>query len=161
MSERRHLRPGHHWVCEFGDAGNGSCEEMACSGMDARAWKLHKGTRYYNGEAAIVVKRWFHRTDDDPSGRTFVEWDPKGPNVAADAPPVAMLFNSIKLRAVFGAEDFRQVLPLGTQTRARTGARVQQLEGVGKIRYILQESRDETARDACIAAGSVLHAGLA
>ena len=121
--------------------------------------KLYKGTRYYNGEAAIVVKRWFHRTDDDPLGRTFVEWDPKGPDVAADAPPVEMLINSIKLCAVF--------LELKTSNRSclqvckrvhtqATGAVVQQLAGVGKIRYILQESRDESARDACIAAGSVL-----
>ena len=64
-----------------------------------------------------------------------------------------MLFNSIKLRAVFGIEDFKEVMPLGMQTR---GARVLQLQGVGVTRYILQESRDETARDACIAAGSVL-----
>ena len=85
--------------------------------------KLYKGTRYYNGEAAIVVKRWFHRTDDDPLGRTFVEWDPKGPDVAADAPPVEMLINSIKLRAVFGVEDFKQVLPPGVQTCAHTGDR--------------------------------------
>ena len=76
--------------------------------------------------------------------------------MAADAPPVEMLINSIKLRAVFGVEDFKQVLPPGMQTHARTGAGVQQLAGVGKIRYILQESRDESARDACIAAGSVL-----
>jgi hypothetical protein len=27
--EDAHMRPGHHWFCEFGDAGNGtSCEKQ-------------------------------------------------------------------------------------------------------------------------------------
>ena len=57
------------------------------------------------------------------------------------------------MRAVFGVEHFKVVMPPGMQTRS---ASVQQLEGLGKRRYILQEAKDEAARDACIAAGSVL-----
>ena len=30
-SERRHLRPGHHWIFEFGDAGDGSCVKKQSS----------------------------------------------------------------------------------------------------------------------------------
>ena len=33
-------------------------------------------TLFSDGESALVVKRWFHRADDDATGCTFVEWDP-------------------------------------------------------------------------------------
>ena len=109
-SERRHLRPGHFWICELGDAGEGKGSFEQSFSLAPRSWKEYKGTRFYDGESALVVKRWFHRTDDDASGCTFVEWDPKKDS-APDAPPAAMLINSSKLRDIFGSEQFKRIVP--------------------------------------------------
>ena len=107
------------------------------------------------------MKRWFHRTLDDASGCTFVEWDPTK-DVVPGAPPAAMLINSCKVRAVFGPEKFKKVTPppldLGVAGGTRGRARVQQLEGVeqdlSKIRYVFHSEMDEIARDRCVACGA-------
>uniref|UniRef100_A0A7S0Q7Q9 Uncharacterized protein n=1 Tax=Coccolithus braarudii TaxID=221442 RepID=A0A7S0Q7Q9_9EUKA len=120
------------------------------------------GVRLQNGESALKVQRWFHRTDDDASGCTFIEWDLKKDS-ALGAPPVAMIINSCKKCAVFGVEKFKKVTPppldLGAAGRTRGGgARVRQLEGVvqdlDQVRYIFNPETDEVARDACIACGA-------
>ena len=67
-SERKHFQPGHHWIFEFGDAGGDKGSFLESFKLAPRCWKLYEGTRFYDGEAALKVKRWFHRTDDDPSG---------------------------------------------------------------------------------------------
>jgi hypothetical protein len=42
-----HMRPGHHWLCEFGDAGDGtSCEKEFK--LANRRSEDYKGTRFYN-----------------------------------------------------------------------------------------------------------------
>ena len=76
-----------HWLCEFGDAGNDtSCE---------RQFNLdHRGTRFYNQDSVLVIKRWFNRVEEDASGLTFQEWTP---DVDTSRPPVAMLINSSEL----------------------------------------------------------------
>mmetsp|Transcript_57590 Transcript_57590/g.158172 ORF Transcript_57590/g.158172 Transcript_57590/m.158172 type:complete len:263 (-) Transcript_57590:25-813(-) len=69
-SERKHLRPGHGWICELGDAGGDKgCFEKTFK-LAARSWQVHEGARFYDGESALKVHRWFHRTDDDASGWT-------------------------------------------------------------------------------------------
>ena len=125
----------------------------------ARSWKLHEGKRFYDGESARKVKRWFHRCDDDASGCKFIEWDPSK-EAAVGAPPAAMLINSSKLRAVFGSEQFKQVssLPLNLAPRTR-GAAVREIdvEAVGgETWFMLHEDTDSMTRDRCIAVGSVL-----
>ena len=54
-SERKHLRPGHGWLCELGDAGGdkGCFEEMFK--LPERSWKQYEGMRFYDGEAALVI----------------------------------------------------------------------------------------------------------
>jgi len=37
---------------------------------------VYTGTRFFNGDRALVVKRWLHRVDEDASGLTFEEWNP-------------------------------------------------------------------------------------
>ena len=84
--------------------------------------------------------------------------------VHSGAPPVAMIINSCKVRAVFGVEKFMKVTPppldLGVAgcTRGR-GARVRQLAGVEQdldlIRYVFNPETDEQARDRCIACGAI------
>eukprot|EP00966_Prymnesium_polylepis_P298795 6904581-Prymnesium_polylepis.1 len=50
--EERHYRPGHHWLFEFGDAGDGTSVEASFSGMPNRSFQVFKGIRFYNGEKA-------------------------------------------------------------------------------------------------------------
>lgn len=158
--ERKHLRPGHGWVCELGDAGGGKgCFEETFS-LAARSWKLYAGLRFYDGEAALAVRRWFHRTDDDASGCTFVEWDPIK-DAAPGAPPVAMTISSSTLRGIFGPDEFKEITPpaldLGVASRTRgRGAGVTELQGMGPIRYGLHVDTDSEMRDRSVKAGSVL-----
>jgi len=69
--EQVHLRPGHHWLFEFIDGGEGSnCEKLFLL-PQRRTGVVYKGTRFYN--RAIRVKRWLHRVDEDATGLTFEE----------------------------------------------------------------------------------------
>ena len=84
------------------------------------------------------MRRWFHRTDDDASGCTFVEWD-SARDAAPGALPAAMIISSstarAPLRGVFGSEEFKKILPpaldLGPARGTRHGgAAVRELQGV-------------------------------
>ena len=58
--EQIHLRPGHHWIFEFGEAPDGtSCEfTFAFSPLQPkRNGVVYKGMRFYNGDRALKVKR--------------------------------------------------------------------------------------------------------
>jgi len=156
----RHLRPGHGWVCELGDAGGDKgCIEETFKLPNTRSWKEHKGIRFYDGESALVVRRWFHRTDDDATGCTFVEQDLQR-HAAPGAPPVAMLVSSTRLRGIFGSEHFKQIMPpaldLVSARLRRSGAGVNALEGVGKVRFALNADKDSEMRDRTVRAGSIL-----
>jgi hypothetical protein len=102
-------------------------------------WEEYKGTRYSDGDSALVVELWLHRVADDLSGLTFQEWDP---SVGTDdtSTPVAMLVNSSELRAA----DFplAEVRPLHLDTvahggRRTRGAAVRKLQGVGNSTFVL------------------------
>jgi len=50
------LRPVHHWLCQFGDACDGtSCENEIK--LQARKWEHYKGMHFYDGKHALVIKR--------------------------------------------------------------------------------------------------------
>ena len=38
-----------------------------------QAGEDYKGTRFYNGQQALVVERWLNRVEEDASGLTFEE----------------------------------------------------------------------------------------
>ena len=121
-----------------------------------RKYEDYKGFRFYNGDSAIVVKRWFHRVDDDASGRTFVEYNPATMGKRG-APPVALLFNSCKLRGVFSAEKFKALMPpaLEGAGRVRTrGTAVRELQGVSEVRHLFAQETDDDVRHACVQAGA-------
>ena len=60
------MRPGHHWLFKFGDAGDGtSCEKKF--NLTCRSVEDYKGTRFYNGQQALVVERWLNRVEEDAS----------------------------------------------------------------------------------------------
>ena len=154
--EEVHLRPGHHWLFELGDAGDGTCLETLPNGkkeftLAPRKWVDHKGTRFYNGDRVVIVKRWLHRVDEDASGLTFKEWDPKQ-DVDPNQPPVAMIINSSELRAAgfklkeLLPPELEQVARGGMQTR---GAGLRQLEGMGPARWRLEQDDDNEFRLRC------------
>ena len=52
-----------------------------------------------------MIKRWFHRDESDPSGLTFVEWEPAEKDV--EMPPVAMLIKTPRSCAAPGLTSSR------------------------------------------------------
>jgi hypothetical protein len=49
------MRPDHHWICEFGDAGNvTSCESQF--NLDHYKYEDYRGTRFYNQDSVLVMK---------------------------------------------------------------------------------------------------------
>ncbi len=65
------------------------------------SWIEYRGTRYYDGDSALVVELWLYRVPDDSSGLTFQEWDPStGTNDTSV--PVAMIVNSTELHIRHG-----------------------------------------------------------
>jgi hypothetical protein len=144
--EDAHMRPGHHWLCEFGDAGNGtSCERQFNLGH--RKCEDYRGTRFYNKDSALVIKRWLNRVEEDASGLTFQEWTP---DVDTSRPPVAMLINSSELRAA--GFKLKEVLPPALEAAARVrtrGAGLRSLEGMGPKRFVLSVDDDTEFRSRC------------
>jgi len=99
------MRPGHHWMREFGHAGNDtSCENQF--NLSYYTWEDYRGTRFYNGDCALVIKRWLNRVEEDVSGLTFQEWTP---DVDTWRPPEAMMINSSELCAT--GFKLKEVLP--------------------------------------------------
>ena len=76
--------------------------------LQPRKWQDYKGTRFYDGERTLVVKRWLNCVDEDALGLTFEEWEPTE-NVDSSQMPVAMIFNSSELRAA--GFTLRKVFP--------------------------------------------------
>jgi hypothetical protein len=66
--------------------------------LQVRKWEEYKGTRYSDGDIALVVELWLNRVADDTSGLTFQEWDPSAGSDDTSA-LVAMLVNSSELCA--------------------------------------------------------------
>ena len=151
-----HLRPRHHWLFELGDAGDGTCFATLPNGMKEytlghHKWVDHEGTRLYNGDRVIVVKRWLHRVDEDASGLTFKEWDPKE-DADPDQPPMAMIINASELRAA--AFKLTELLPavleqVALAGRMTRGAGLRQLEGMGPSRWRLDLDVDNEFRTRC------------
>ena len=107
------MRPGHHWLCEFGDACNGtSCVKQF--NLEHHKWEDYHDTRFYNKDCCLVINRWVNRVEEDASGLTFQEWTP---DVDTSRSPVAMLINSSELRAA--GFKLKEVLPPPLEPGAR------------------------------------------
>ena len=167
--EEVHLRAGHHWLFEFGDAGDGSSFDRKPFSLQGRAWEKYKGVRFDNGEEPLVVKRWFHRVAADASGRTFVEWDPVK-DADPTKPPVPMIVSSSQVRGVGKLVDLsvrvrpkesdllfvlqQEVAPPALDASARSGARtrgaaVLELGGGGPKHLKLRQEHDNKQRAYC------------
>jgi hypothetical protein len=147
------MRPGHFWICKFGTVpGSMTCVErkFELQGLKCK-WEEYKGTRYSDGDSALVVELWLHRVADDLSGLTFQGWDPSAGTDDTSA-PVAILVNSSELRAA----DFplAEVRPLHLDAVARGGRRtrgaaVRKLQGVGNSTFLLSVENDNDFRSRC------------
>jgi hypothetical protein len=114
-----------------------------------------------SGDEALVIKRWFHRSAEDASGLTFVEWDPEA-DADESQPPVPMIVNSSELRGVGSLEqseangvDFvlKPIRPPALAAEARgprtRGAAVLEAEGMGEKIYWLAPHFDNKLRECC------------
>ena len=117
--------------------------------LEHHKWEDYRGTRFYNKDCALVIKRWLNRVEEDASGLTFQEWTP---DVDTSRPPVAMLINSSELWAA--GFKLKEVLttslevatPGGMNTR---GVGLRSLEGMGPTRFVLSVDDDTEFRSRC------------
>ncbi len=48
------MRPGYHWMCEFGDGGNvTSCVNQF--NLEHHKWEDYRGTLFYKKDCALVI----------------------------------------------------------------------------------------------------------
>lgn len=158
-AEERHYRPGHGWLCELGDAGDGSCVErtfkLGRASSSRASWEVYKGVRFYDGEKALTVKRWLHRVDEDASGLTFGPWEPSEDELDPNEQRAHMIINMSEVRGVGTVgrtvhAELREVLPpdlepAGRSPRTRS-AGVLATEG---MTYVLRTDLDNTWRERC------------
>ena len=124
--ERIHMRPGHFWACELGDAGDLLADPqrrgspiLAGPWSERRHWPPDEGEpgwkeayrgmpchRYDPGDCPILLRCYYHRTADDPEGLTFVRW-------MGQQHSEVLVVNSSELRAVQGYQknDFVLIPP--------------------------------------------------
>ena len=88
--------------------------------MRGRQGEVYKGTRFFNGDRALVVKPWLHRVDEDASGLTFEEWNPTQA-VDTSQEPAPMIINSNQLRAA--GFKLNKVIPPQLEAAARSSMR--------------------------------------
>ena len=112
---------------------------------------VYKGTRFYNGNRALRLKRWLHRVDEGASGLTFEEWDPIK-DADDSQTPVPMIISSSVLRGA--SFNLQEVIPPALEASARSGrhtrgAGLRQLEGMGRKRFVLSADDDNELRSRC------------
>jgi hypothetical protein len=63
--EETNMWSGHFWISKLGTIpGSMSCVEKKFE-FHVRKWEEYKGTRYSDGDSALVVDLWLHRVADD------------------------------------------------------------------------------------------------
>ena len=167
--EQVHMRPGHFWACELGDANELDSAKSKGSPILAgpfeqqQYWPPNEGEagwmdayrgiprqRYDVGDCALLICCYYHRTADDREGLTFVRWRGK--------PGEKLVVNSSELRAVQGRQecDFKLTLPKGAlqkrQQLARTKKQPRQTAEVEfdpKQRWRLERDLDGVTRTVC------------
>jgi len=141
--ELGHIRPGHFWLCELGEAGGGS---PIMQTFEKREFKY--GTRFDKDDCAILLRRYLNRTAEDSLGLTFVEWE--------EAAGKTLVVNSCELRKV--GHFLEQIGgPVGQPQRAhsqRNGAQVVSRPAVAlrsdpRNRYAISAVDDARIRVLC------------
>jgi hypothetical protein len=151
--EEANMWPGHFWICKLGTFPGSMTYAERKFELQGRKWKWeeYKGTRYSDGDGALVVELLLHRVPDDLSGLTFQEWDPSSGSDDTSA-PVEMFVNSIELCAAdFPLAEVRplqlDVVPRGV--RRTRGAAVRKIQGVGNSTFVLSVENDNDFRSRC------------
>jgi len=151
--EKKFMRPGHHWLFKFGDAGDGtSCKKKF--NLARHSSEDYRGTRFYNGQQALAVERWLNRVEEDASGLTFEEIADASQSQDANASqsPVAMLIISSELRAAGFTP--REVIPPALEVATRGSRRMyraglRRLQGMGPKRIVLSADNNNYFRSRC------------
>lgn len=103
-AERVHLRPGHFWVCELGDANGKGSPIIHEFRSKNEYFTLSNGEKHRGdeGDSLILIRRYFDRVADDSKGLTFVQWNQPSEKEFS-------VVNSSELRAVQGWQqcDFK------------------------------------------------------
>jgi len=92
--ERRHLRPGHFWGAELGDADGKGSPIIHTFTKKNEYFTLSDGRKMRGdaGDCLLLLRRYFHRTPEDANGLTFKQWQAKKGEL--------LVVNSSELRAV-------------------------------------------------------------
>ena len=136
--ERVHMRPGHFWACVLGNADlflkrveNKGSPILAGPFASRQYWPPNEGEegwleayrgiarqRYDEGECALILRCYYHRTADDREGLTFVRW-------MGQRRGEILVINSSELRAVQGRQacDFQLTPPVLPQPVRQQQAR--------------------------------------
>ncbi len=98
------MRPGHFWICQFGTVPGRMTSVERKFELEGRKCKSeeYKGTRYSDGDIALVVELWLHRVADDLSGLTFQEWDPSAGSDDTSAPVTTFVYYASMKRVAMG-----------------------------------------------------------
>lgn len=136
-----HLRPGHFWACELGDAdGNGS-PILHTYTKKNEYHTLSNGAKHRGdtGDCLLLLRCYYNRVADDPNGLTFVRWQPTQQGEF-------LVVNSCEVRAVQGRQqcDFR-LMPICAQ--CRPNKRCERCTG-GPVRRNQSRSQQHQARRA-------------
>lgn len=170
LEEQVHMRPGHFWACELGDAGAVLADRagspiLAGPFASRQYWPPNEGEagwkeayrgiqrlRYDEGECALLLRCYYHRTADDAEGLTFVRW-------MGQQRSEILVINSCELRAVQGrqANDFKLTPPQPPpqlRQQAARAAKKKQAQGAEppfdpKMRWRLVRELDVGTRIAC------------
>jgi hypothetical protein len=147
--ERVHLRPGHFWACELGDADGKGSPILHTFTKKNEYFTLSNGVKMRGdeGNCLLLIRRYYHRTADDRDGLTFMREQRGGELLAV---------NSSELRAVAGhqANDFVLTPINGPKLRekhgrAKKGAVVHEVAYPPKQRWALDEEVDCDTRGVC------------
>lgn len=150
IEERRHLRPGHFWAAELGDADGTGSPIIHTFTRKNEIFELSDGRKMRGdaGECLLLLRRYFHRTVDDLDGLTFKLWQGKKGEL--------LVVNSSELRAVQGHQknDFVLCLidpPKIREKTSRNGKKVSTLEVEygPRQRWALDPDIDRDTRKVC------------
>ena len=91
-----HLRPGHYWPCELGNADGKGSPIIHTFTQKNESFELSDGRKMRGdaGECLLLIRRYFYRTLDDLNGLTFRQEQAKKNEL--------LVVNSSELRAVQG-----------------------------------------------------------
>lgn len=129
--ERVHLRPGHFWACELGDADGKGSPIIHTFTNKNEYFTLSDGNKMRGdeGDCLLLIRRYFDRTVEDTSGLTFKQWQAKKGEL--------LVVNSSELRAVQGHQKNDFVLrPINPPVlREKTARSSKQKTTPGVVEY--------------------------